>query len=150
MLNFCQRPFIFLSCKDWLYGFCLVLICLTSGEVFWQFEVLQVPFLVFWVYHLIFCHFSSNSLSFLDRIFIFFSCKDDFGYLGIILVCLAIGGRGRGGGGGGVAWTFFENALPYFSTFYLKRYHSYYHTFMGVFYRFQWTTIISSLLHRLL
>ena len=97
MLNFCQRPFIFWSCKDWLYGFCLVLICLTSGEVFWQFEVSQVPFLIFWVYHLIFCHFSSNSLSFLERIFIFFSCKDDFGYLGFILVCLTIGGGGSGG-----------------------------------------------------
>ena len=40
--------------------------------------------------------------------------------------------------------------LPYISTGYHTGYQPCYHTFMGVFYRFQRTTIISSLMYRLL
>ena len=43
-----------------------------------------------------------------------------------------------------------QNALLYISMGYRTRYHSYYHSFMKVLYRFQRTTIISTLLHWLL
>ena len=42
------------------------------------------------------------------------------------------------------------NALPYISKGYHMHYHTCYHTFVGVLYCFQRTTIISLLLHRLL
>ena len=38
-LNFCERLFIFFGCWDWLYGYCLVFMCLTSCGVFWHLQV---------------------------------------------------------------------------------------------------------------
>ena len=53
---------------------------------------MQVPFLCFWWYNVILCHFFFKFFWFFDRLLIFLRYKHDFGYLGLMLVCFITGG----------------------------------------------------------
>ena len=89
---------------------------------------MHVLFFSFWWYHLILCQFFRILLIFwLSTVL---RCKDNFGYLGLMLVYFTMGG-----------------SLEHFLR---THYHSCYHTFTGVLYRQQSITIINSLLHWLL
>ena len=55
------------------------------------FSKIQVLFLSFWWYYLILRHFF-KFIWFFDRLLIFVRCKDDFDYLGLMLVFLTMGG----------------------------------------------------------
>ena len=102
------------------------------------FSKMQVPFRSSWWCHLI-LRFFFKFFWFFDRFLVFLRCKENFGYLGLMQVCFIMGGslerffRMR--------YHIFPLAISYFHT----RYHFCYHTFMRVLYRFQRTTIISSL-----
>ena len=102
------------------------------------FSKMQVPFLSFWWCHLILCFFF-KFFWFFDRLLVFLRCKQNFGYLGLMQVCFIRGGSLE---------RFFRmryHIFPLVISHFHTRYHSCYHTFMGVLYRFQRTTIISSL-----
>ena len=80
------------SCRDWLYDFFLVLMCLRlSGCFTWNIVKCKSHFTVFGDTFLYFSLFS-NSLDFFYRHWIFLRYKDDFCYLGLMLVCFTMGG----------------------------------------------------------
>ena len=49
--------FIFFSCRDWVYGFCLVLMFQVEFMVTLRLKKIKIPFLSFWWCHQMLCYF---------------------------------------------------------------------------------------------
>ena len=90
--NFYQRLFMFFSYRNWFYGLCVILRCVTSGGVFWHLDIKQNAFSISQYFMI-----SPNTSSFFKNAFDFLA---DFKYFSggrmilviwLILVCSTMG-----------------------------------------------------------